>query len=64
MKIGKILVQRQLISQTQLDQAINIQASYYKLGELLIFRGWIQRDDLEKALREQYWRENGYWLID
>ncbi|WP_293139441.1 hypothetical protein [Okeania sp. SIO3I5] len=65
MKIGEILIRRQLISQTQLDQAIEIQTSCReKLGELLIFQGWIQQNDLEIALREQYWRQNGYWLID
>lgn len=65
MKIGEILLRRQLISQNQLDEVIEIQASCrQKLGELLMFQGWIQPNDLEAALREQYWRENGYWLID
>ncbi|MEM1168210.1 MAG: hypothetical protein AAGJ08_03755 [Cyanobacteria bacterium P01_H01_bin.35] len=65
MKIGEILIRRQLISQAQLDQAIDIQASCrHQLGELLMFQGWIEQDDLEMALREQYWRNNGYWLID
>ncbi len=65
MKIGEILLKRKLISQLQLDQAIDIQASYrQKLGELLLFQGWIQQDDLEAALTEQYWRQNGYWIID
>ena len=65
MKIGEILIRRELISQAQLDQAIDIQASCsQKLGELLMFQGWIQPDDLEMALTEQYWRNNGYWLID
>ncbi|MGK7923630.1 MAG: hypothetical protein AB4080_26895 [Trichodesmium sp.] len=65
MKIGEILLRRQLISQNQLDQAIDIQAScYHKLGELLMLQGWIQENDLEAALREQNWRQNGYWIID
>ncbi len=65
MKIGEILLKRKLISQAQLDQAIEIQASCrQKLGELLLFQGWIQQDDLDEALREQYWRQNGYWIID
>ena len=65
MKIGEILLRKQLISQNQLDQAIDIQAScYQKLGELLMFQGWIQQNDLEAALREQHWRQNGYWIID
>lgn len=65
MKIGEILIRRKLISQTQLDQAIDFQGSYSeKLGELLLFQGWIKKDDLEVALREQYWRQHGYWVID
>ncbi|MGB3510191.1 MAG: hypothetical protein WBA93_13330 [Microcoleaceae cyanobacterium] len=65
MKIGEILIRKKLISQTQLDQAIDIQTScHQKLGELLMFEGSIQPDDLEVALREQYWRHNGYWIID
>lgn len=65
MKIGEILIRRKLISQAQLDQAIGIQTSCrQKLGELLMFEGSIQPDDLEEALREQYWRQHGYWVID
>ncbi|NEP82411.1 MAG: hypothetical protein F6K39_32230 [Okeania sp. SIO3B3] len=65
MKIGEILIRRQLISEAQLNQAIDIQASCCeKIGELLLFQGWIGEDDLEAALREQYWRDNGYWVID
>ncbi|WP_293164750.1 hypothetical protein [Okeania sp. SIO2C9] len=65
MKIGEILIRRQLISQAQLNQVIDIQTScHQKIGELLLFQGWIREDDLEAALREQYWRENGYWVID
>ena len=65
MKIGEILLRRKLISQAQLNQAIEIQASCrQKLGELLMFEGSIQKVDLEVALREQYWRQHGYWIID
>lgn len=65
MKIGEILMRRQLISQFQLAVALKIRVSYrQKLGELLLFKGWIQQYDLEVALMEQYWRQNGYWLID
>ncbi|MGB3513103.1 MAG: hypothetical protein WBA93_28590 [Microcoleaceae cyanobacterium] len=64
-KIGEILIQRQLISQVQLKEVIEIQtSSRRKLGELLMFQGWIQQNDLEAALKEQYWRQNGYWIID
>ena len=65
MKIGEILIRRQLISQVQLKEAIDIQTSLHlKLGELLMFQGLIQPQNLEEALKEQYWRENGYCIID
>ena len=65
MKIGEILIRRQLISQVQLNQAIDIQTSLHmKLGELLMLQGLIQAQNLEEALKEQYWRQNGYWIID
>ncbi len=65
MKMGEILLRRQVISQSQLKEAIDIQTSLHlKLGELLMFQGWIQPKNLEEALKEQYWRQNGYWIID
>ncbi|OZH52681.1 hypothetical protein AFK68_22760 [Hydrocoleum sp. CS-953] len=65
MKMGEILLRRQFISQNQLKEAINIQTSLHlKLGELLVFQGWIQPQNIEEALKEQYWRENGDWIID
>ncbi|MDJ0518082.1 MAG: hypothetical protein QNJ74_18150 [Trichodesmium sp. MO_231.B1] len=65
MKMGEILLRRQVISQSQLKEAIDIQTSMHlKLGELLMFQGWIKPENLEEALKEQYWRQNGYWIID
>ena len=65
MKIGEILIRRELISQVQLNQAIDIQTSLHlKLGEFLMFQGLIKQQHLEEALKEQYWRQNGYWIID
>ncbi|EAW36320.1 hypothetical protein [Lyngbya sp. PCC 8106] len=65
MKLGEILLKKKLISSTQLEQALNLQCLYSeKLGELLINKGWLQSHDLDKALREQYWRQQGFWVID
>ncbi|NEQ75215.1 MAG: hypothetical protein F6K24_23305 [Okeania sp. SIO2D1] len=67
MKIGEILIRRQLISSAQLKEVIEIQtASSQKLGELMMFKDWIwiEKKDLEAALKKQYWRKNGYWIID
>ena len=65
MKLGEILLYKKLISASQLEQALNLQCLFpQKLGELLVSKGWIQPEDLNLALKEQYWRQNGYWVID
>jgi hypothetical protein len=65
MKLGEILLKKKLISSTQLEQALNLQCLYSdKLGKLLIDKGWLQPHDLDQALREQHWREQGLWVID
>ncbi|MEB3282387.1 MAG: hypothetical protein VKK42_26065 [Lyngbya sp.] len=65
MKLGEILMRKQLISLSELEQALTLQSSCsQKLGEILVGQGLIQKGDLELALKEQYWRENGFWVID
>lgn len=34
------------------------------LGQLLLETGRLTTGQLESALREQHWRQSGYWLID
>ncbi|WP_245602652.1 hypothetical protein [Gloeothece verrucosa] len=58
-------MQKHLISPEQLDAAIHQQAyNRIKLGELLIQQKLIVKEQLEEALKEQYWRRNGFWVID
>lgn len=38
-------------------------ATHPKLGELLLSHALITEGQLKQALREQYWRRNGYWVI-
>ncbi|NEO40291.1 MAG: hypothetical protein F6J90_29685 [Moorea sp. SIOASIH] len=65
MQIGKILVRKRLISPSQLNTALEIQSlTGIKLGEILVTKGLIEAQDLEQALLEQYWRKNGFWVID
>lgn len=65
MKLGEILLKRNLISIDQLEQALNLQTiCALKLGELLINKGWLKPNELQLALQEQYWREHGFWVID
>lgn len=63
-KLGWILVNQKMISQTQLESALKLQFSQNKkLGELLVEQQLISSEELELALKEQYWRRNGYWVI-
>ena len=68
MKLGEILVHKGLISQSKLEQIINVQSSNQstnqKLGELLVDYGIIDMTALEIALTEQHWRNKGFWVID
>ncbi|PSB10412.1 hypothetical protein C7B61_12035 [filamentous cyanobacterium CCP1] len=64
MKLGELLVRKKLISQEQLNQALELQASMHcQLGELLVDRSLISAEHLTRALQEQYWRNNGFWVI-
>ena len=63
-KLGWILVNKKIISPTQLESALNLQSyENKKLGELLVEQQLISSEELELALKEQYWRRNGYWVI-
>ena len=65
MLLGKILLRKRLISPIQLNRALEIQSlTGIKLGEILVTKGLIEYQDLEQALLEQYWRKNGFWVID
>ena len=70
LRLGEVLVRHGIISKSQLLQAIQSQAnqtdchSRYKLGELLIAENIITAQELRTALLEQFWRNNGFWVID
>ncbi|MGB3191471.1 MAG: hypothetical protein WBB43_18845 [Limnoraphis sp.] len=64
-KLGQILVRKKLISFSQLEQILTFQSSSsQKLGELLVTQRLIGEEDLQLAMKEQYWRHNGFWVID
>ena len=53
-RLGTLLLHRGLITRTQLDAALRLQAeSQLKLGEILIEQGWLTENDLNKALKKQ-----------
>ena len=65
MKLGEILLRRQLISKLQLETILFQQQSCsQKIGELLLEKGWVSEQDLTMALKEQQWRYQGFWVIN
>jgi hypothetical protein len=39
------------------------QGTPFRLGELLLQKGWLTEEQLKQALQEQYWRKAGFWVI-
>lgn len=65
MQLGQILMDKKWISSNELEDTIYLQRQESKrLGELLIQQGYIVDEQLDQALKEQYWRKNGFWVID
>jgi len=65
MKLGQLLIRKQLISYQQLELVLLLQQeNHKKLGELLLEKGLICQEKLNIALKEQYWRKNGFWVIE
>ena len=53
-RLGLLLVNKQLITRPQLDEALRLQSqSDMRLGEILIDQGWITEKQLNKALKNQ-----------
>jgi hypothetical protein len=68
--LGEILVRKGFLNPTQLTHILEVQQQdmvncrTHRLGELLIEQGIISNRALESALQEQFWRQNGFWVID
>jgi len=57
MAMAEMLIERRLITQSQLDTALEEQREKGgKLGEILVARGWIDRLTLASALSKQWGR--------
>lgn len=53
-RLGRVLVNKGLLSEAQLDFALQEQArSGQRLGEVLVAQGWINNQDLHRALKRQ-----------
>jgi hypothetical protein len=71
-RLGWILIRKRWISAAQLQNILSEQMSEQmseqrqsrqKMGEILLSAALITEGQLKQALREQYWRRNGYWVI-
>lgn len=63
--LGNVLIQKKLITWKQLHRVLPKHSETKRcLGQLLVEAGYISGGQLESALEEQYWRQNGYWVID
>lgn len=64
LKLGEIMLNKRWISEEQLEHALSLAAQHNtRLGEMLLQLGWIGEKQLEQALKEQYWRQHGFWVI-
>lgn len=70
LRLGEVLIRQGVISKLKLQSAIQLQASYSKvgvgtkLGEILVAQDMITAQELKMALWEQFWRKQGFWVID
>ena len=54
-KLGQALVKRQLLTETQLQEAVRLQEGTDRfLGSIVLERGWVSADQLLHALAQQY----------
>jgi UDP-glucose 4-epimerase len=62
-KLGALLTEHKIISNTELEEALQDQLlNGKKLGEILVQKSIISSQNLEKFLLEQTWRREGVWL--
>jgi N-acetylglucosaminyldiphosphoundecaprenol N-acetyl-beta-D-mannosaminyltransferase len=63
-KLGELLVQHKIISQSQLNQWLEMQkSSSKKLGEIIVEKKILSHKQIRQFLIEQYCRQQGLWLM-
>jgi hypothetical protein len=64
MSLHRILLRKKLVSQSQLEKLTKAShGEEWKLGEILLQKNLVSQKQLDEALKEQYWRNNGFWVI-
>lgn len=63
-RLGELLIQKKLVSSQEIKESLVLQQeSNQKIGEILIKKNLIGSEDLARTLQEQYWRNQGFWVI-
>ena len=64
-RLGELLLVKKLISTNELEKCLALQShECRKLGEIIVNQKLVPQTQLEETLKEQYWRNNGFWVID
>jgi tRNA A-37 threonylcarbamoyl transferase component Bud32 len=53
MRLGSLLLEARIIDQSQLAEALKAQEGSLRLGEILVAKGWLRREDLVRVSRLQ-----------
>jgi hypothetical protein len=65
LRIGELLVYKKVLHPNELENLLALQSTCgKKLGEMMVECEVIGESDLELILKEQSWRNNGFWVID
>ncbi|MGB3208114.1 MAG: hypothetical protein WBB28_24285 [Crinalium sp.] len=65
LRIGELLVHKKVLHPTELEKFLALQSTCgKKLGEIIVESKRLCESDLEVILKEQHWRNNGFWVID
>lgn len=64
-RLGQLLVQKKMLKPSELEECLQVQQDCsQKLGEILVQKNLVSETILEKTLKEQYWRNTGFWVIN
>jgi UDP-glucose 4-epimerase len=62
--IGELLVRKRVITRSQLRECLAIQRqTKQKLGQIILEKRLLSPKELSLFLKEQHWRNFGYWVI-
>jgi hypothetical protein len=62
--LGELLVKKKVLTRSQLRECLAMQRqTQQKLGEIILQKRLLSPRQLNVMLKEQHWRNFGYWVI-